>query len=212
MIENDYNMFPIKPCMDGEPRYEDHPTENNTAYHDDYDVREAAYWALFAGAHGHTYGCHDIWQFYNPQKFSPINSSRKEWKEALQLPGAKQMKFVKSLMESFPFLVRIPDQSIIASEIGERQTHIQATRDFYGSYAFIYLPKFKNKVLINMNKITGEKKQAWWFNPREGKSHLVGEFKNKNIEEFTSPSRKNYDWILIINDISKSYIPPGTGK
>ena len=51
--------------MDAEPGYEDHPAgfDKKNGYLDDHDVRKSAYWALFAGAHGHTYGCHDIWQF-----------------------------------------------------------------------------------------------------------------------------------------------------
>jgi len=28
-------------------------------------VREQAYWARLAGAAGHTYGCQDLWQFYD---------------------------------------------------------------------------------------------------------------------------------------------------
>ena len=64
-VAADYARKPVKPCMDAEPGYEDHPAgfDKKNGYLDDHDVRKSAYWALFAGAHGHTYGCHDIWQF-----------------------------------------------------------------------------------------------------------------------------------------------------
>ena len=67
-IAADYARTPPKPCLDGEPGYEDHPSgfKVENGYLNDYDVRKFAYWALFAGAHGHTYGCHDIWQFFDP--------------------------------------------------------------------------------------------------------------------------------------------------
>lgn len=55
LIEADYARTPVKPCMDAEAGYEDHPAGFNleNGYLDDYDVRKALYWALFAGAHGH---------------------------------------------------------------------------------------------------------------------------------------------------------------
>lgn len=58
MIEHDYAREPIKPCLDGEARYEDHPInwDPKNGWFDDHDVRQAAYWAVFAGAFGHAYG------------------------------------------------------------------------------------------------------------------------------------------------------------
>ena len=65
MIMRDYNLQPAKPCLDGEPRYEDHPVnwDVNQGWFDNNDVRQAVYWSVFAGGCGVTYGCHDIWQF-----------------------------------------------------------------------------------------------------------------------------------------------------
>jgi hypothetical protein len=65
MIARDYGKTPLKPVLDGEPRYEDHPVNwkpQEQGWFDEVDVRQAAYWAVFAGAFGHTYGCHPIWQ------------------------------------------------------------------------------------------------------------------------------------------------------
>lgn len=64
-------MVPSKPVIDGEPIYEYHPVCFNAkdlGTSSAYDVRKAAYFDLFAGAHGHTYGCHDIWQFNSVDK------------------------------------------------------------------------------------------------------------------------------------------------
>src|SRR5262245_22122797 len=71
-VEHDYALTPPKPTMDGEPRYEGIPVGfylRNTSgidRFDDYDVRQAAYWSLLAGACGHTYGNNSIWQMYKP--------------------------------------------------------------------------------------------------------------------------------------------------
>lgn len=98
-ITHDYNLRPTKPCIDGEPGYEDFPDsfrkENRCL--DQYDARKAAYWALFAGAHGHTYGCHSIWQMYDPDKGrEPKIHASRPWKEAVNLPGAAQMQHARA--------------------------------------------------------------------------------------------------------------------
>ena len=67
-IEADYALTPVRPCMDAEPAYEDGADNiGNLAggFIDDYEVRKALYWSLFAGAHGHTYGCWSVWQMWD---------------------------------------------------------------------------------------------------------------------------------------------------
>ena len=110
-----YNLTSVKPVVDGEPLYEDHPVcfnANDLGTSSPYDVRKFAYIDVFAGAFGHTYGCHDIWQMYTPNR-SPINGPHFPWSVALDLPGAGQMKYLRFLIESRPMLDRVPDQSII---------------------------------------------------------------------------------------------------
>ncbi|GAC1588379.1 MAG: hypothetical protein NVS3B8_02310 [Chitinophagaceae bacterium] len=65
-IQAVYNLPLVKPVMDAEPIYEDHPVCFNVkelGTSNAFDVRRSAYLDLFAGAFGHTYGCHDICQF-----------------------------------------------------------------------------------------------------------------------------------------------------
>ncbi len=116
-IAADYARRPAKPCIDGEPGYEDHPAGFNprNGFLDEYDARKAAYWSLFAGACGHTYGCHDIWQFLEPGR-PPITAARTPWQKAKDLPGARQMQHARTLLESRPMLARIPDQTLLASD------------------------------------------------------------------------------------------------
>src|SRR5438128_940332 len=81
----------------GEPIYEEHPVCFNAkenGYTDAYDVRKAVYLSMFAGALGVTYGCHAVWQFYQPPA-SGINGPVRPWKESLQLDGANQVGFLK---------------------------------------------------------------------------------------------------------------------
>ncbi len=98
VIESDYALHPPKPCMDAEPIYESHPFSWNPKYgiSTDDDVRRAAYWALFSGAHGHSYGNHCIWQFYS-DKVEPVNFPPMRWQEAMDLPGAFDMLHLRQL-------------------------------------------------------------------------------------------------------------------
>ncbi len=71
-----------------EPLYEDHPVCFNAkdlGISSAYDVRKHAYLDIFAGAFGHTYGCHDTWQMYAPNRTS-INGARLPWYVAIDLP------------------------------------------------------------------------------------------------------------------------------
>ncbi|HET6384475.1 MAG TPA: glycoside hydrolase family 140 protein [Armatimonadota bacterium] len=210
-IERDYHLEPVKPCVDGEPRYEDHPIGFNpeNGWFDDYDVRQAAYWALFSGAFGHTYGCHDVWQFYSPGR-APISHTRTPWQEAVDLPGASQMIHARRLMLSRPFLSRIPDQSLIGSGQGEGAGHARATRSDDGSYAFIYLPTGR-PVSADLARLSGMTTNAWWYDPRTGESTTIGRLATSGQRQFTPPSSgRGRDWVLVLDDASHYFPAPGT--
>jgi hypothetical protein len=207
-ISRAYQRTPAKPIMDGEPIYEDHPVCFNAkdlGTSNAYDVRKFAYLDLFAGAFGHTYGCHDIWQFYSPHRES-VNNPHFYWQEAMELPAANQMKFVRMLMESRPMLDRVPDQSLIEENnlyVGER---IQATRG--NDYAFIYSAIGK-PFTVNLGKISGNQLNAYWFNPKNGENKFIEKVENKGKKKFSPPSMGyGHDWILILDDASKNYGVP----
>ena len=200
-----YNRENTKPVLDGEPIYEDHPvcfnaTDLGTS--NAYDVRKSAYLDLFAGAFGHTYGCHDIWQMYSPSR-EAVNNPHIYWQQALDLPGAKQMKFLKNLMESRPMLSRQPDQSLILENNLPAYERIQATRG--ADYAFIYTAVGKS-FTVNMGKISGNEVTAHWLNPRNGKIQEVGKFENKGTKIFTPPQTGyGLDWVLVLDNATNKF-------
>jgi hypothetical protein len=95
----------LKPTLDGEPNYEDHPVRGlmkdgkPTIWFNDHDVRRAAWWSVLSGACGHIYGTHSIWQFHDPEKRNQLTDARTPWREALDLPGAAQMGIMKRFFE-----------------------------------------------------------------------------------------------------------------
>lgn len=200
-----YNRKPAKPVIDAEPIYEDHPVCFNAAdlgTSNAYDVRKYAYLDLFAGAFGHTYGCHDIWQMYSAAR-EPLNGPHMFWQQAMDLPGAVQMKFVRGLMESRPMLDRIPDQSLVDENNNGAATRVQATRG--KDYAFIYVST-GTAVTVNAGKITGKQFAAHWYDPRKGEAIKIGIFQNQGKHQFKSPSSGyGKDWVLILDDAEKKY-------
>ena len=191
--------------MDAEPIYEDHPVCFNVkdlGTSSAYDVRKFAYLDLFAGAFGHTYGCHDIWQFYST-RHEPVNGPHVYWQEAMDLPGANQMQYVRRLIESHPMLERIPDQSIIEESNYAAAERVQATRG--EDYAFIYTAAGKSFTVIN-GKIKGGTLHAYWYNPRNGKSTEIGNIPNSGNKKFTPPSTGyGQDWVLVLDDAASDY-------
>lgn len=205
-VRADYALSPPKPCMDAEPIYESHPfgwNPKNGIAGDD-EVRRAAYWALFSGAHGHSYGNHCIWQFYS-EKVKPVNYPPMQWFEALDLPGAWDMIHVRRLMESRPMLQRYPDQSMIFGNAGGTVDHIAATQG--DGYVFIYLPS-NFEVIVEFRHIKGESFKAWWYNPRTGEAVFIREIEGHPREAFRVPV-SGVDWVLVIDDASRDYSEPG---
>jgi hypothetical protein len=206
-----YNLKPAKPVIDGETLYEDHPVCFNAAdlgTSSAYDVRKHAWIDVFAGAFGHTYGCHDIWQMYAPQR-TPINNPHFPWYVAIDLPGAGQMKYLRNLIESRPMMDRIPDQTIVTDAL-DAHDHIQATRG--NDYIFVYSSQGK-KFVVNTGKISGSEINTFWYNPRNGEVKQNGKMSKKQQHEFEPPdSGYGRDWVLVIDDASKNYNIPGTTR
>ncbi|ATP55932.1 hypothetical protein CPT03_05365 [Pedobacter ginsengisoli] len=200
-ITYDYNLKPTKPVIDGEPLYEDHPVcfdAKKYGFSTADDIRKLAYWQVFAGALGHTYGCHDIWQFYAPGR-EPVNLARHYWKEAMDLPGAKQMGYVKKLIQSQSMLDRIPDQDLISGENPKDGAYCSATRAKDGHYAFIYTPTGR-KLTVNTTNLKGNRLfKARWFNPRDGVFSASFKIERKPQLSFTPPtSGQAIDWVLVL--------------
>ncbi len=200
-----YNRQPIKPTMDAEPIYEDHPVCFNASdlgTSNAYDVRLYAYLDLFAGAHGHTYGCHDIWQMYSPNR-PAVNGPHLYWPEALELPGANQMKHVRRLMTARPLLDRVPDQSLVVEGSLSPAERVQATRGT--DYAFIYSAAGK-PFTVNPGKVSGKRVTATWFDPRSGKAQPAGTFDNQRPMLFKPPTQGyGQDWVLVLDDVARNY-------
>jgi hypothetical protein len=198
-VADDYQKLPVKPTLDGEPSYEGIPQGLHDTLQprwNDDDLRRYAYWSVFSGACGFTYGNNSVMQFYKPNGKPGNYGARQSWEQAINNPGARQMGHLKSLMLKYQFTKLVPDQSIVANQ-GERYNYQAAHRG--EKYLMVYSYKGRS-ISLNREKLTGDEFRFSWFCPRDG-SLIDGQtLKKAEIAEFNPPGdpENGNDWVLIL--------------
>lgn len=198
---------PRKPTLDGEPCYEDHPHKGAVwdtrhepgaylPWFDEADVRHAGYTSVLSGACGHTYGDHNLWQFWAPGR-EPISIARTPWTEALGHPGARQMGYLKRLFEARPFWRLTESRGFAESPEGDATIQPTAAIDAQREYAVVYLPR-GGSVSVKTSEISGTFAKAWWFNPRQNATQLIGRLPHRERRTFVAPG-SGQDWVLVID-------------
>lgn len=221
MISVDYAREPRKPVINGEPGYEGIVNQLKTGQSklSAWDVRKFAYWSVFAGACGHTYGANEVWQMWRPERllvkplpwYEPLLQADAFWYDALSYPGAGQMQHLRALIESRGMHTLIPDQELIVTPNGSGDQHIQACRKNDGTCALIYLSS-GFPIQANLVVLKRERLQAWWYDPRRGASIQTGEIAGDRTVELTPPSLgAGNDWVLVVDDPRCNYRDPGSG-
>ena len=198
-IAADYALAPVKPCLDGEPGYErayprlPAPKLQNPPL-TDHDVRKYAYWALLAGAFGHTYGCLEVWQFFDPARgHDERNGAALPWHQVLDLPGAQQMRHARALMESRCGEEYGPDQALLRTVPGGPANRLQALRAVDGRGAFVYTSNGR-PFTLDMARLASDRPSASWLDPRTGARQRSEE----TGPAFTPPAA-GQDWVLVLN-------------
>ncbi|MGF7149849.1 hypothetical protein FHS96_003506 [Sphingomonas zeicaulis] len=199
-VAEDLARVPRKPTIDGEPSYENIP--HGLDDHDGPrwgadDARRYAYWAVFAGAFGHTYGENSVMQMHAPERYKRgAYDARLRWDAALTAPAATQMVHLKKLMLSRPFFDRVPDPSMIIDP-GIGHDRVLATRGARYAMAYAYSGRpFRMRLGI----LAGAQVRAAWFDPRTGASEAFGSFANNGERLFTPPAAGD-DWVLLLDAV-----------
>ena len=121
------------------------------------------------------------------------------WSDAIDQPGAAQMQHARALLESRPFLTRVPDDDV--------RRHGSGPDEHAGSRA---LPlrrdarcerQLRDGLRAGRPAVHGAHEQdhgirgstAWWFNPRTGKATAIGTFPNTGDRTFTPPDPGEID-------------------
>jgi len=195
----DYSLIPHKPSLDGEPSYEGIPQglhDITQPFWSDKDMRRYAYWSVFAGCCGFTYGHSSIMQFYRQQD-NPDYGAKEHWDVAINAPGASQMKHLKQLILSKPYFERVPANDLLAAKQGEKYDYIVINRG--NDYLFAYTCNGSD-ISIDLNKLKWPDYKASWFDPRNGAVSETGISKNDRAMTFDPPGTKQpgNDRVLIL--------------
>lgn len=208
--EYDLTLIPVRPTLDGEPRYECIPVgfylrgHNPLDRFNDDDVRQAAWWSVMAGACGHTYGNNNLWQMWQPGR-TPVIDADIPWQEALDHPGARQMGLLRRFMEANAFHTLVPDQRLILDGPIRGPAKIRAMRATDGSRLVVYTPRGE-PFTLDQSIVRAARQRQSWFDPRYGVSHAfkvsssAGE--GQTFQTFTPPSSgPGQDWVLVIEAV-----------
>lgn len=215
-MADDYAREPVKPSVNLEATYDgiyDGFRTSNPRLNA-HDVRKTAYWTMFAGGAGYTYGNNNVWQFYSAL-YEPRFHADTPWDRVMDNASAQQMTIMKRLLLSRPCFGRVPDQTLIVAGVGTRGDYKTAVRAQDGSYALIYAPT-RQTFSLDLTKLSGTV-NAWWYNPRDGLCYDQGaavttkpfaQYPTNGPVEF-SPPGDNPDWVLVLDDAAKGFSAPG---
>ncbi|MBE0535553.1 MAG: glycoside hydrolase family 140 protein [Phycisphaerae bacterium] len=198
IIKQGYSLQPVKPVLDLETAYPGFRHGMPPTIATDDHARRGAYWSVFAGACGHTYGHHSIWQMHDPRRRAIANPGP-YWYDALDAPSAVQMGHLRRLMESRPFTTAAPDQSLIRTEQSAPHDYIQALRG--ERFIMVYTPTGKT-FQLQMGKLKTATLNAAWFNPRTAQTEPLPPVQNTGIKEFDPPGPEQHanDYVLILEE------------
>ncbi len=172
-------------------------------YEGEYDatqlcLRSQAYWSLLGGAAGQFYGSGSIWDFPSG------------WQDGMQSAGVDAMLHFRKLQVSRPFRLLEPDfdHTTLVAGYGSVNdgSYAMAARASNGSTVIAYLPS-ERTVTVAMDRISGDRASAWWFDPATGVATAIGSFSTSGQREFTPPG--SGDWVLVLDDESLGLDAPG---
>jgi len=199
-VVRDHAHERVKPTVDGEPAYEQIPQGlHNPAepYWQAEDVRRFAYWSVFQGAMGHTYGDNAIMQFYNGKNGEGNYGVKEQWEIAIHHEGSAHMKHLKELITSVDYENGRPADELLISGQKERYDRVAvfAGRDYLLAYDYT-----GGRFVINISGLECEKKYAYWHDPVSGVYSFLGDV--THLETFEAVPPKKYsgqnDWTLVI--------------
>ena len=186
-----------KPCLDAEPSYEGvvQGLHNiNEPYWEACHIRRYAYFNLFEGACGHTYGNNAIIQFYTGGKGN--YGVREMWYDALHSPGGAQLQYLKNLMESFDFINGKASQELIIDNY-DKTRRIAC---FSGENYILCYTYNGDSIKLNLINYKNKRMNAYWMNPENNSRSYINTYFGIDVLELKPVKKRELsnDWVLIL--------------
>jgi hypothetical protein len=191
MVDKAYGRKPIRPVIDSEPAYENHPAGFDArngrvgAFH----IRRHAYWAVLAGACGHTYGHYDVFGVRRARSGQSMAYGEMTWEQALDAPGAQHMGIMRRLFEGRRFDRMAPNRELVVGHEGPF-TPLSGPLTILAAkgedYAVVYSPS-GSPFSIRPGKFSTGDIYAWWIDPRTGERTSLGKLAKQDQVELDPP-------------------------
>jgi len=209
-----WNRTPVMPTLSGEARYEkltlkpewvpdgaDLPLVRGLK---ELGAREArqAFWAhvLNSGCADHTYGASGIFQVNRPdwkfgQAFSGVDWGQLPWRDAMHLPGSRQIGLGARFLRSLPWHQMAPASNGFAGA-----TAVAITPDAKHALAFTHSG---TAITVTLDRLPG-RVSARWFDPTTGDTRAASAapLSPHGAHIFTPPGKNavgDLDWVLAID-------------
>jgi hypothetical protein len=167
------------------------------------DIRREVYWSILCGSTGFAYGNSDIWPF------------RPNWAQAMNDPGASQVRRAYELLSGYAWHTLVPDQdhSLLIDGYGKFNAGKTVGGDDYamaacaadGTFAMVYVPNTgagTRTMRMDTKKLSVDPVRATWFNPVDGARRPAGVFPRAGGPwELTTPGENGgnaNDWVLVM--------------
>ncbi|HMO83729.1 MAG TPA: DUF4038 domain-containing protein, partial [Lacipirellulaceae bacterium] len=214
------DLSPVRPVFCSEGFYES-ADDQDGAYHARWQVWQA----VLAGCAGYGYGAHGVWQFFDPhdpdgETGKPVAGSV-PWRQALQLPGASQVRHALTLLSDLPWPETTPcterlrvDGAPVArptsSDLSPPVAAAMGTDDYV-----LYLPRGNGAADIElMAHHSDGAYHAEWFDPRTADRITCGQVvvDRGRLRVPSRPTPGDEDWVLWLRAADDTQLPVGIDR
>ena len=199
-VDRDLAREPKKPTVDGEPSYElilQGLHDLSQPYWREWDVRRYAYWSVFQGAMGHTYGDNSIQQCYANSLVPGSFGVRRVWSDAIHHVGSEQVGILRRLMESVDWQKGRHADDLLLSGQKEKYHRISvfAGEDYLLAYDYL-----GEAFTVDLTPFAGRRLTAHWMNPVSGVMSYFADLTGRESAQVKPIARLTHDndWVLVI--------------
>lgn len=181
----------IRPVINLEPWYE------GILGNFDASWQRYAFWmCMLAGAKGHTYGAHGIWQMAGGDNFME-HWGVSDWRKAKRYPGSSQVGIGKSILGKFAWWNLEPCSENISPHWSPVSPEDPMAARIAGHTAIIYFPHIQ-PVRISPTLLSAGPCIVSWIDPTDGSSVLSVSVKSPDMIPIPQEFTKMSDAVLTI--------------
>jgi hypothetical protein len=201
-----FRRLPVKPVVNGEPWYENHPSRDIREVYGPaftpFEARAAFWMSVLSGATmGHTYGAQGVWNWKRPGDDESEMAGPQvgpPWYDAMHYAGAAQVALGARHLRALPWHRLTPGPERVALEIApSEQWRVPACATVDETTIVVYVPEANGRFIVR-----GMAEAAWtgrWLDPRSGAVHALASFTVGITGVWRAPAAPSAeDWVLVL--------------